>query len=149
MRILQQSIISRPSAAVWPYIVIPEQFAKWNDKVASIEARERFRAGQQFTTHYLWKGTELQCLSVVAKLEEGRLLEIRHTRCIGPASHPDMKVTERVELEDQGDRSIVTKTVIVSNSAIPFLLRPLVWFISRFGKPTGEDKLKMLCEGGD
>jgi uncharacterized protein YndB with AHSA1/START domain len=148
MIIRQRSSISRPPAAVWPYIVTPERFQQWNDKIASIEARERFRAGQQFTTHYLWKGKEMQCLTVVTGLEEGRLLELRHTRCLGPASRPDMEVLERVELEGDADRSVVTKTIIVRNIDIPLLLRPLVWLITRFGKPKGEDLLKKLCEGG-
>jgi uncharacterized protein YndB with AHSA1/START domain len=147
MLIRERSIIARPAAAVWPYIATPELFQQWNDKVASMEARERFREGQQFTTHYLWNGKAMQCLSLVTRLEEGRLLELRHTRMLGPAGRRDMEVTERIELSGEGERSTVTKTVTIKNIDIPLLLRPLIWFVTRFGKPKGEDRLKKLCEG--
>ena len=146
MVLRQRSFISRPPAAVWPFIATPELYQQWNDKIASMEAREQFHASQQFTTHYRWKGKELQCLSVVTRLDEGRLLEIRHTRCLGPESRPDMEVVERVKLEGNAERSVVTKTVFVKNFDMPLLLRPLVWFITQFGKPKGEDRLKRLCE---
>lgn len=148
MLLRQSSNIDRPAALVWPYIVTPELFRQWNDKIASIEARERFHAGQQFTTHYLWHGREMQCLSVVAGIEEGRLLELRHTRCLGPKAQLDMEIIERVELKSSGTRSTVTKNITVRNHGIPWYLLPLIWLLTRFGTPKGEDKLKTLCEGG-
>ena len=146
MVLRDRSVISRPPSVVWPYIVTPELFQKWNDKVASIEARELFHLGQQFTTHYLWKGKTMQCLSVVTRLEEGRLLELRHTRMLGPSSRPDMVVIERVELKGSAGGSVVTKRITIRHHDFPWYLMPLIWFVTRFGKPTGEDLLKKLCE---
>ena len=68
------------------------------------------------------------------------------TRCLGPSSRPDMEVIERIELRGRDGRSVVTRTVIAKNVGIPLLLRPLVWLITRFGTPKGEDLLKKLCE---
>ena len=31
---------------------------------------------------------------------------------------------------------------------IPLWLLPVIWFVTRFGKPSREDKLKTLCEAG-
>jgi hypothetical protein len=147
MLLRQISYINRPPAVVWPYIITPELFAMWNDKVQEIGARDRFQAGQKFTTNYLWKGKAMQCMSMVTRIEEGRLLEIRHERCLGSKIRHDMVVTERINLSGEGERSTVTKNIIVTNHGVPWIFIPCIWFVSRFGKSVGEDKLKRLCEG--
>jgi hypothetical protein len=60
----------------------------------------------------------------------------------------EIEVVERVKLEEKDGWTIVTKDVIVTNSGVPWFFVPLIWFITRFGKPSGKDKLKELCEGG-
>jgi len=147
MHIRERTVINRPAAAVWPYIVTPEKFQEWNEKVSSMEARGGFRLGQRFVTHYTWKNKQIQCQSVAVRLEEGRVLELRHASPIGQGLNCDLEVIERVTLEDRGARSVVTKDVYFRNHDLPWFLVPLVWFITRFGKPVGRDRLKAMCEG--
>ena len=149
MILREQSIIDRPPDAVWPYLVTPELFQKWNDKVESMNARERFRKGQTFTTHYLWKGKPMQCTTTVTELEEGRLIELRHAHMVGTSSPREMEAVERIELKPRGKGSVVTKTVDIMNSGVPWWLAPLIWLINRFGTRQGEDKLKTLCESDE
>ena len=52
MKIVERSLISAPPEKVWPFIVTPELFCRWNDKIISMEARGVFVAGQQFSTSY-------------------------------------------------------------------------------------------------
>jgi hypothetical protein len=92
-------------------------------------------------------GKKIQCVSTVIAIEEGRLLEIRHSDCMGEKIHRDLEVTERITLEEAKGRTIVKKEVVIKNHGIPWLLMPLIWFVTRFGKPTGPDPLKMMCEG--
>ena len=80
------------------------------------------------------------CWSQLTRLDRGRLLELRHGNCSGPGTRKAVEVVERITLEEKDGRTIVTKDVTVRNSSIP-------WFISRFGKPVGKDKLKAMCEG--
>jgi hypothetical protein len=58
-----------------------------------------------------------------------------------------MEVTERVTLKPRGSRTIVVKDVVMRHSGLPWWAIPLVWFISRFGRPVGENRLKAACEG--
>ncbi len=147
MHIRQRTVIDRPAAEVWPFIVTPERFQEWNEKVSSMEAKRSFQIGQRFVTHYTWKKKLLQCQSVAVRIEEGRLLELRHVGMIGAGVNREMEVIERITLEDRGARSMVTKDVYFANHDIPWILVLLMWFISRFGKPAGEDRLKSMCEG--
>jgi len=146
MNIQQRTLIDRPAATVWPYIVNPGYFQKWNEKIVSMEARDVFRVGQSFVTHYKWGRKQLQCLSVATKMEEGRLLELRHSSFVGTGVNADMEVTERITIEERDHRSVVTKNVIIRNHRVPWVLIPLIWFITRFGKPVKEDSLKTMCE---
>lgn len=147
MNIRQRTVIDRPAATVWPYILNPGYFQKWNEKIVSMEARDAFRLGESFVTHYRWGRRQLQCLSVATQIEAERLLELRHSHFVGTGVGADMEVTERITLEERDHRSIVTKHVRVRNHRLPWLLVPLIWLISRFGKPVKEDSLKSMCEG--
>jgi hypothetical protein len=146
MNIRERTIIDRPAVKVWPYIVNPEYFQKWNDKIVSMEARERFQLGQPFATHYKWRQKELQCLSVAVRIEEGHLLELRHSSLVGAAGSSDIEVVEQIVLEEKNGRTVVTKNVMIKHHDIPWVLVPLIWFITRFGKPVEEDRLKIMCE---
>ena len=80
------------------------------------------------------------------KIEEGRLLEPRHSNCVGPGVNPKREVTGRVELGGKGSRCIVTKNVAIKKHGIPWLFIPLIWLVALFVKPIKEDRLKMMCE---
>lgn len=146
MNIREKTIIDRPAVSVWPYIIKPEHFQKWNDKIAYMEARERFQLGLNFVTHYRWRQKELQCLSVAVKIEEGRLLELRHSKFVGAKVRHDMEVIESITLEERDHSSVVTKNVSIKNHGIPWVFIPLIWLISRFGRRVEEDSLKKMCE---
>ncbi len=148
MHIRERTVINRPAAEVWPYIITPEVFQTWNEKVSSMEAGGRFQLGQRFVTHYMWKKKQIQCQSVAVRIEEGRLLELQHTSPMGSGLNRDLEVIERFTLEERGAVSIVTKDVDFRHHDLPWFLVPLVWFVTRFGKPTGKDRLKEMCEGG-
>jgi hypothetical protein len=148
MQIRERTEVHRPAAEVWPYVIRPENFQKWNTKITSMDVTGEFRLGHPFTTHYLWKNRPIQCVSRATAIVEGRMLELRHCAPAGPGIPPDLEVTERVTLEERRGRTIVTKVVTIRNHQVPWLLRPLIGFVSRFGKPVGPEPLKSLVEGG-
>jgi hypothetical protein len=147
MKLHDRSVIDRPASAVWPFIATAELFRRWNDKIIEIETTGPFHLGQTFHTRYRMSGKEMTCWSKVAALEPERLLELHHGNCAGRGARRDLEVIERISLEEEDGRSIVRKEVIVSNHGVPWFLRPLIWFVTRFGKPVGKDRLKELCEG--
>ena len=147
MRLRQRTVIDRPAAQVWRHVIRPESFRQWNDKVSGLDAVGEFRVGQPFTTHFLWKGKALQCASIATEIEEGRVLELRHTALVGPGVPPDLQIRQRVTLEPRGStRTVVTRLISMENDVMPWYVRALVWFVTRFGAPAGPDPLKQLCE---
>jgi hypothetical protein len=147
MKLYDRSEIDRPASVVWPFIVTAEHFRAWNDKIIDLEASGEFRAGQTFHTGYRMSKNEIRCWSKVTALEPERLLELHHGNCVGQGLKREIEVVERVRLEEKDGRTIVTKDVTVTNSGVPWFFVPLIWFVTRFGKPYGKDKLKELCEG--
>jgi len=148
MKLRERSEIDRPASLVWRYISTPELFLQWNERIVEMEARGAFRTGQHFHTRYAWKQRELQCWSQITKLDEGRMLELRHGNCSGSGIRRAIEVVERITLEEKGGRTIVTKDVVIRNSGVHWFVVPLIWFINRFSKPVQLDKLKAMCEGG-
>jgi uncharacterized protein YndB with AHSA1/START domain len=149
MIIRERSVIDRPPATVWPYIIRAESFAKWNTKISSMEATGEFHVGQPFTTHYRWNNKPIQCVTVATEVQPGRLLELRHSGLTGQGIRPDMEIVERVTLRGEGRGSTVTKVVTLKNHGIPWLFIPLVWFVANFGARVDADPLKLLVERGD
>jgi uncharacterized protein YndB with AHSA1/START domain len=148
MNLRERTAIDRPAALVWRYIVTPELFQQWNDKIVAMDARGAFQPGQRFSTQYEMRRKQLQCWSQVTRLEERRQLELRHGNCSGQGIRRDIEVIERITLEEKDGRTIVTKDVTIRNSGVPWFVVPLIWFINRFGKPAQPDKLKAMCESG-
>lgn len=149
MKIVERSLISVPPEKVWPFIVTPELFWQWNDKIVSMEARGAFVAGQRFSTRYRLTSQSAQCLSVVAELQPLRVLELRHRVVMSASGRTGVNAAERITLEEKNGGTLVTKTVTIGRHGIPLWLLPVIWFVTRFGKPAGEDRLKTLCETGD
>ena len=148
MTIRERSVIDRPAAAVWPYIIRPESFAKWNTKVSALDATGEFRLGQPFTTRYVWNNKTIQCVTEATEIREGRVLELRHASLTGAGIRPDMEIRERITLREQGGRAYVTKLVTIRNHGVPWIFVPLVWLVANFGARVGPDPLKVLCERG-
>lgn len=146
MHLRQKTIIDRPPMEVWRCVINPQNYLKWNEKIASLEAKDRFQLNQRFVTHYQWGRKQLQCMSAAIKIEEARLLELKHSSFVGSGVNPAMEVIERVTLEERGRRTVVAKNVFVKNHNIPWFFVFAIWLINRIGKPVKEDSLKVLCE---
>ena len=122
MRLRERFHIDRPAVKVWPYVIRPEYFRRWNSKVSAMDATGEFSLGQPFTTHYLWNNKLLQCVTVATEIQDGRVLELRHSGLIGPGIRPDMEIRERITLDERAGRTIVTKVVTIKNHGGPWFL---------------------------
>jgi hypothetical protein len=146
MRIIERTKIGRPAMKVWSYVIKPAYFQKWNKNIVSMEARDEFRIGQPFTTHYKLGKKQTQCISVVMSIIEGSLLELHHSNCVGTDGSSEMEVCERIVLKEHNGKTTVIKEVSVKNHGIPWILVAIIWFVTRFGRPTEPDRLKVMCE---
>ena len=148
MRLRERSVITRPAAKVWPYVIRPQYFQRWNNKISSMDVTGEFRLAQPFTTHYLWNNKPMQCTSVATEIQEGRVLELQHTNLVGPGIRPDMEIRERVTLHELAGTTRVTKVVTIRNHGGAWYWIALIWLVGNFGTRVGPDLLKQLCEGG-
>jgi uncharacterized protein YndB with AHSA1/START domain len=146
VRIPTRTVIDRPASQVWPHVIRPDSFRRWNDKIRSLDAGAEFRVGQPFTTHYEWQGKALQCASIATEIEPERVLELRHTALVGPGVARDLEIRQRITLHPRGAQTEVTKLVTIEHHGTPWYLLALIWFVTRFGAPTRPDPLKVLCE---
>jgi uncharacterized protein YndB with AHSA1/START domain len=146
MRLRERSVIARPAATVWPYIIRPEYFPRWNAKISAMDATGEFRVGQPFTTHYEWNGKPMQCATVATDIQEGRVLELLHTHLIGPGIRPDMEIRERITLHELRGGTQVTKVVTIRNHGAAWYWIVLIWLIGNFGTRVEPDLLKQMCE---
>jgi hypothetical protein len=146
MHIVEKSIIDRPAAIVWPFIITPEYFQIWNTKIISLDVKGQFLLNQPFMTRYKMSGKEMQCISTVTAIEHEHSLEILHTNCIGKESDAELIVHERITLKESNRQTIVIKDVEMKHHQVPWILIPLIWFVTRYGKTVEPDKLKLLCE---
>ena len=111
-----------------------------------MDASGEFRLREPFTTRYHWNKKHLQCTSVVTEIQQAKLLELRHSSPVAPGAKPDLEICERITLEQIGNRTNVTKRVLIKNHGIPWLVMPMIWLINRFGKPAEVHPLKLMCE---
>lgn len=146
MRMVFRIEIDRAASVVWKNIVTPESFQKWNDKIESMDARGEFRLGEPFMTTYNWRSKITQCMSVVTTLVPNHILELRQSNFAGVGVDPRMEASERIILEEKEGRTIVTRVLSIKHHGVPFILVPILWFVSRFGKPAKSDPLKLMCE---
>lgn len=146
MRIKERTIIERPAAAVWPIVATAETYREWNDKITHVEATGPFTLGQRFATRFALHGPPTQFMTQVTALVEGSVIELRHSSPLGSGARAEVEATERVTIEGSGARTVVTKVVTVRNHGLPWWALLLVWFVTRVGKPAGEDRLKRMCE---
>jgi len=58
-------------------------------------------------------------------------------------------VTDAFELQEKSGHTRLKRTLDLAKAPIPLILRPLIWFIANFGRPTGItnlEKIKSLAE---
>lgn len=146
MKLVERSVIRATPAKIWPFIITPEHFREWNEKIVSMEARGVFVLGQPFTTCYKLTGRSSQCLSIAVEIDPLRVLEFTHTAAVSGEGRSSLEAVERITLEPGEGFTVVTKTVVVRNHGVPWFLLPVIWFVTRFGRRQGEDKLKTMCE---
>ena len=147
MRLKQSITICADAAVVWPLIADPVRQADWNDKIVSIDRDRSGPAclGESYEMIYELAGRQ-------------RLSRVRVTVCEPPHRVSFLHSTNENSVERSAEEVYEIRPtrdgvqVVQSNIArmhIPWLLRPLIWFVHRFGWRVGPqplERLKQLAE---
>lgn len=148
MKLVDAIEIDAAVTDVWPLVADPARHPQWNEKARAV-TRDRsgpVSLGEQFEMTYAMSGRENISRVEVTDLQPSERAEFSHTIDDGRRVQ---RVVERYELQSQRDGTQLTQTVDMSGAGIPWLLKPLVWLITRIGKPQGEtvlERLKRIAE---
>lgn len=129
--------------AVWPYVADPGLIPLWNPKLVAIDHRGGglVAAGDQFTATYQLSGRETKSEVRVLSADAPYAVDYEH-RIDGP--NGTISVVESYRIEPKGDAAWVRQTVDLGQ-ALPWWIKPLFWFIDRFGKPVGRSTMQELA----
>ena len=128
---------------VWRYVADPELMALWNPNLVGID-RERVGLallGERFQFTYRMSGKSLPMQVTVVELQAPVHLLLQHVQ--DPA-RPDRFVQEEYHLDERDGKTTLRQRIHYGKAGLPFWLRPLVWFINTFGRPTGKRYLEEL-----
>ena len=145
MILREQIDIQRPPEAVWAWISDPRRTPQWNSHLKAVipiilcepGLNYRYRATFQLSTKPRIMDSE------IVEFSPPTTLTIRMKEeavAAGPVS------LESYELHPIEGGTRLIQTVTVDNVGTPFFLRALIWFIRRFGRPTGKEFLVHLKE---
>lgn len=128
---------------VWPYVADPELMASWNPKLVGID-RERVGVallGERFQFTYRMSGKSLPMQVTVVELQAPVHLLLQHVQ--DPA-RPDRFVLEEYHLAERDGKTTLRQRIHYAKAGLPLWLRPLIWLINTFGRPTGKRYLEEL-----
>ncbi|MFN0156951.1 MAG: SRPBCC family protein [Bacteroidota bacterium] len=142
MNLRDEIMIDASPTTVWEFVENPESMALWNPKVKRVTAPQApRRIGSTYAIMYEMNG----------KVQEFRAEFIEHDppnklviRLNSASLKPDSSVEESYTLTDCDGRSRLVQTITVHNSGINPIFRLLIWFIMKFGSPTGKRYLETL-----
>jgi hypothetical protein len=155
MRLKNEVVIDAPSDKVWEYVGSPEMWPLFHVKAGECRqiSPQPDVIGSLYDIEFrLGSKTSVTRCEIVER-HIGRLISIKSA-----LPEPDgqsgrsLSACITYELEDQGSTTRVKEQIEFTSINIPPILRPLIWLISRFGRPTGETTLmrlkKMVEEDG-
>ena len=145
MKLIDSISINTPAAIVWAFLVNPANLPLWNPKVKRISPASfsapgpGYRYAITYQMHERARSTEF--LAEFVRFEPPLNLVIRNTGGLGSRNQI---IEEIYELSERGGGTFLVQTVDIRNSGINLFLRLLIWFIQRWGKPTGKRYLETL-----
>ena len=140
--------IAAEAQIIWPYIADPVLMSAWNPKIVSVgrDGERPVEVGERFEMIYRLSRRDRETEVEVLECTPPQRVVYRH----------HMQLEERRgyadEIYDLSPRPAGThlkQTIDMRRAGMPLIIRPLVWFVMRFGRPTGErylEKLKRIVE---
>jgi hypothetical protein len=147
MTLNDEILIEATSDKVWEYVGSPEMWPLFHAKAGECKqvSSQADVVGAQYDIEFrLGSKTAVTRCEIIDR-RIGGLIIVKSTLpdANRQAGRP-MSACMTYELEDLGRTTKVTEDIDISGASIPFILKPLIWFITRFGKPSGETTLMGL-----
>ncbi len=145
MKLNDEILIEATSDKVWQYVGSPEMWPLFHAKAGECKqvSSQADVVGAQYDIEFRLGSKIAVTRCEIIDRRIGRLIIVKSTLPDRQTGRP-MSACMTYELEDLGRTTKVTEDIDISGAAIPLLLKPLIWFITRFGKPSGETTLMRL-----
>ncbi len=132
---------------VWEYVGSPEMWPFFHVKVGECSqiGTRRDELGALYEIEFRLGSRTNMTRCEILEYRIGRLITVESTLPEGnQTTGREQFALLTYELLDLGSRTRVMERVEFSGARIPFVLRALVWLLSRFGDPAGETTLMRL-----
>jgi uncharacterized protein YndB with AHSA1/START domain len=135
--------IHAPPEQVWVFVADPVLESAWNPKMVGISRAIEgpVSQGERFELEYEMSGKRSRCEAEVLEAQPPVRLVYRYR--LLDEKRP---VAARVmyTLEDRRGATRLVQTIDLGEMGIPWPLRALIWFVTRFGKDAGVPYLQEL-----
>jgi uncharacterized protein YndB with AHSA1/START domain len=145
MRLLDSVIIAAEAMEVWAFVADPALQKKWNPKIVEVmrERKGAVELGEKFEMVYRMSGQENHTRVEVTAADEGERVVFLH-RSIWKSV--ERIVEEEYAITAHGAGVKVVQTIDFSRAGVPWLLRVVIWVITRFGTKVEKPYLWRLRE---
>ena len=147
MTLNDEILIEATSDKVWEYVGSPEMWPLFHAKAGECKqvSSQADVVGAQYDIEFrLGSKTAVTRCEIIDRRIGGLIIVKSTLPDANRQTGRPMSACMTYELEDLGRTTKVTEDIDISGASIPLLLKPLIWFITRFGKPSGETTLMGL-----
>lgn len=137
--------IDADADAVWPYVANPVLQSAWNEKIVAVDRPSDVivTLGESFAMMYRMNGTDRESQVEVTVCDAPHAVTYRHTMTDGGKVRFAEEQYELTPLSrHRGVR--LRQTIDMAGMGIPWFVRALFWFITKFGTPRGPEPLEEL-----
>jgi carbon monoxide dehydrogenase subunit G len=140
MKTTDQIDIDATPEQVWPFLADPVLQAAWNPKIISIDrpCEGLVRIGETYRMTAKHTNAQQDSEVHVVDVIEAQQLTFEHRTA---EAGTGFVVIEAITLTPMGAGTRVEQTVDLSKTPIPWLLRPVIRFVMKFGKRAGGSQL--------
>jgi uncharacterized protein YndB with AHSA1/START domain len=143
MQVRESVHIAADPSTVWPFVADPTRQRLWNPKVVSVNRQQSgpVVSRERFEMVYCMSGRQRQSQVEVATCEPPRHVVFEHR---SSWKGLEQIAQEAYQISESRGGVEVIQTIDLSQIAVPWPWRALIWFISRFGKAVEEPYLERL-----
>jgi uncharacterized protein YndB with AHSA1/START domain len=148
LKLSESTVITAPREIVWGFVTDPHHWLAWNARVKQVRRDRRgpVADGERFGAVFQLDGSSGDSQVEVSRCEPpGRLVLRQHYEW----KRRPREIGIAISLTTVADGCRVVLETDLSRTGTPWLVRLLVWWVGRFGRPVGPsplEELKRLAE---
>lgn len=132
---------------IWPLVADPEWMPGWNEKIVSTRALGARQPALAANYEFMFRMSKSKESTVAqATIREFEALQLVEWVYSGTSGRKSWTVIDRFRLESHGNTTRLHRFLDISKAPLPVWIRPVVWFVFKFGRPVGQTNLQRIRE---